>query len=599
MTDEDALLAAIRAEPDEDTPALVYADWLQERGHADRAEFIRTQVELARTPHGDDRRTALEVRELQLVAQNAAEWAAPRATFPEYVLSSTGDRRERFWSVFRRGFLEAVALHELASGDLAPGGTIKKLFAAHPIRELRLKSFRPGSLPALAGRRTRPRRGPRPDVLRPRRTGGSRGQARGRRRGPAEFPATRPPAGINLTLFPTATGPPARWLRLPALTRLQQLSLWPKDDEREQFWAAWAAGECPELTELRVPSGPQRESPEVVRPFTNSRRASGSCRSACPCRLTAKCRSRGPRRLPAPGSGTWRRPPAAARRLPELLALAATPATGELRTLRLWGLTATGAGVERWLESGYAVGVRDLTIDYAMLNDDDVERLARCPAAARLTRLSLCGYGEFSHRGVKALFTSPHLAGLRHLNLTGCEGVTARALGLLARRGTLRGLRTLCVGKVARGRSPRPGILNLTAGGPFPHLHTIKGGFWDDEDPLELRELLDSPALPNLTVLRTGFTDDRLDAWRKFAAGSRLAWVGGNVSSGQTNAGYVALHPRDMHYPEPLGRLRVVTGKRFRVGNVVLAPSPAWGLVNLSGGIGASVIRMVGNCLTP
>lgn len=45
MSDRDALIAAIRAHPDEDTPRLVYADWLDEFGAGDRdaatAEFIR------------------------------------------------------------------------------------------------------------------------------------------------------------------------------------------------------------------------------------------------------------------------------------------------------------------------------------------------------------------------------------------------------------------------------------------------------------------------------------------------------------------------------------------------------------------------------
>lgn len=61
--DEHALLAAIIAHPDEDTPRLVYADWLDE--HADslsgrdpaeiraRAEFIRGQIGSMRFPVGD------------------------------------------------------------------------------------------------------------------------------------------------------------------------------------------------------------------------------------------------------------------------------------------------------------------------------------------------------------------------------------------------------------------------------------------------------------------------------------------------------------------------------------------------------------------
>lgn len=50
MTDGDALLAAILANRDDDSVRLVYADWLQENGEEERAEFIRVQVELTSDP---------------------------------------------------------------------------------------------------------------------------------------------------------------------------------------------------------------------------------------------------------------------------------------------------------------------------------------------------------------------------------------------------------------------------------------------------------------------------------------------------------------------------------------------------------------------
>jgi uncharacterized protein (TIGR02996 family) len=43
----DALLDAIWASPGDDTPRLVYADWLQEHGYEQYAEFIRLSVRLA------------------------------------------------------------------------------------------------------------------------------------------------------------------------------------------------------------------------------------------------------------------------------------------------------------------------------------------------------------------------------------------------------------------------------------------------------------------------------------------------------------------------------------------------------------------------
>lgn len=48
MNDRAAFLAAIREAPDDDAPRLIYADWLDENGEAERAEFVRVQCELAR-----------------------------------------------------------------------------------------------------------------------------------------------------------------------------------------------------------------------------------------------------------------------------------------------------------------------------------------------------------------------------------------------------------------------------------------------------------------------------------------------------------------------------------------------------------------------
>jgi uncharacterized protein (TIGR02996 family) len=44
-SDGEALFRAILAAPADDLPRLVYADWLQEHGNAERAEFIRLQCE--------------------------------------------------------------------------------------------------------------------------------------------------------------------------------------------------------------------------------------------------------------------------------------------------------------------------------------------------------------------------------------------------------------------------------------------------------------------------------------------------------------------------------------------------------------------------
>src|SRR5438477_11581752 len=74
MSTEAALLRAIREMPDENTPRLIYADYLDEEGHAARAEFIRVQIERSQLPEHDPRRAPLEDREQELLAEHEAAW---------------------------------------------------------------------------------------------------------------------------------------------------------------------------------------------------------------------------------------------------------------------------------------------------------------------------------------------------------------------------------------------------------------------------------------------------------------------------------------------------------------------------------------------
>jgi len=51
MNSHEAFMQTICANPDDDAPRLVYADWLEENGYELYAEFIRVQIELTRTGH--------------------------------------------------------------------------------------------------------------------------------------------------------------------------------------------------------------------------------------------------------------------------------------------------------------------------------------------------------------------------------------------------------------------------------------------------------------------------------------------------------------------------------------------------------------------
>jgi uncharacterized protein (TIGR02996 family) len=70
MTEEDALIRAILAAPDDATPRLIYADWLEERG-GPRGEYLRCQCQRAALPPGHRRHAALRARQEELRRQYA------------------------------------------------------------------------------------------------------------------------------------------------------------------------------------------------------------------------------------------------------------------------------------------------------------------------------------------------------------------------------------------------------------------------------------------------------------------------------------------------------------------------------------------------
>lgn len=131
MTERDALHAAVCANPDDDTPRLVFADWLQEHDEEDRAEFIRVQIEATRLPVGK-KRAAKEARAKELLDAHEKEWAAPVQPFVAGHHSGTYAHHYRPPLVFRRGFVEVLSTDAELFCESA-----EEMFAAAPIRELR------------------------------------------------------------------------------------------------------------------------------------------------------------------------------------------------------------------------------------------------------------------------------------------------------------------------------------------------------------------------------------------------------------------------------------------------------------------------------
>src|SRR5215472_8143648 len=101
MNQHQGFLQDILEHPDEDAPRLIYADWLDENGDSDRAEFIRVQCEQAKLPWDDDRQSELLAREAQLLARHYEEWTAVCGDWPDQDDGSPHIG-------FRRGFIERL-----------------------------------------------------------------------------------------------------------------------------------------------------------------------------------------------------------------------------------------------------------------------------------------------------------------------------------------------------------------------------------------------------------------------------------------------------------------------------------------------------------
>jgi uncharacterized protein (TIGR02996 family) len=125
MTDGDALRRAVIANRDDDTPRLIYADWLDENGQSDRATFIRAQVEAARAePFSPAARNA-ERRADGLLKLHRKDWTRH--------LSGSAVEEPGF----QRGFIERLGV-EVKPISLS---SLCALFDIEPLQALKIVRF--------------------------------------------------------------------------------------------------------------------------------------------------------------------------------------------------------------------------------------------------------------------------------------------------------------------------------------------------------------------------------------------------------------------------------------------------------------------------
>jgi uncharacterized protein (TIGR02996 family) len=415
-------LADILAHPADDTPRLIFADWLDEHGPTEsyraRAELIRLQCRMARMEEDSPERLDLEPREKELLAQHQTAW---QQELPKWVSRGFG-----VGSSYRRGFVAVVRTNAesftygayqlfqvtpLERADLElPGNaeTILDCPLLEKLVELGLEGLKPPDFALLADS---PRLG-------------------------------------NLRCLRLRTGYEARLGDLlplagsPHLTQLTELELEQAygSDASEQELAVLAATQLARVTSLRL-----------RRLWVNGARTLAACPAPARLRNLNLCNSglsdepfsilagsplvRELRRLDLSynhltASGVEALLSAS---LPHLTVLdlssnllteeaagvlASLPQFGRLYTLDLRRTQLGDAGARALGTAGAPTGLRELDLSYTGIEDAGAEALAQSPRWPHLRTLSLEG-NPIRGRTAAALIASPHLRGIRQLNLQG------------------------------------------------------------------------------------------------------------------------------------------------------------------------------------
>src|SRR5262249_23362515 len=150
MTDRDAMLRAIAANPDDDTPRLIYADLLDELGgdaNTARARFIRLQIETYRGPGDTGGTYVFDLKTAEadaLAARFAHEWLRE---LPVWASVLSGTSKTTPADLFSRGFVERVRAN---AKPLALRGD--ELFATTPVRALEVQPGSSGLIPIVFNR---------------------------------------------------------------------------------------------------------------------------------------------------------------------------------------------------------------------------------------------------------------------------------------------------------------------------------------------------------------------------------------------------------------------------------------------------------------
>jgi uncharacterized protein (TIGR02996 family) len=438
VTDRDALLQAVRDRPDDDTPRLVYADWLDEHagGPADRARaaFIRLQIDAARLPAGDPRLPDVQAHAAALQADWAADWLAP------LVELEWPDCHEL---EFSRGFLAQLPViteffdFAAIADQLLPREPVDLLSIGGPPAQLTEAAGHPGV--GLVGQlslsvRVEGREGYEPG------DGDAAVEAAARvsRRVPLRFLAVTRAGLTDRAARAIATAPAFAGLRdlvlqdvlftadgltafrgatfAPGVRRVeveQRPWRWGPADRGAEVAGAFAAGGYAALERLKL-----------VGYLLGDAGLLALTASPVARRLTS-FHLAGDQNLEGPG----------------VFALLDRRRWPRLKSLWLMPIHLAEADLARLVSADGLAGLERFMVFMQHATPDTAARLAANPHASGLTELGLTGPG-LGDGGARVLMRSPHLSGLRSLTLNGPNLGEETMLGL-ADPATLPGLRVL------------------------------------------------------------------------------------------------------------------------------------------------------------
>jgi uncharacterized protein (TIGR02996 family) len=439
MATHEGFLDAILDDPDDATPRLVYADWLDENGEPDRAEFIRVQCQFAELGEGEPsstplmflhRRASLHLhsdplheelfrREHALLERHRGAWWGPLSRLAG--------------AAFHRGFIEEIQLPALQFVQEAGA-----LFRLAPVRHVHFDviNFSESSqrthdhLPQLVDS---PHLGHLRSIIIG--VGGAHGGGISNhlRTEDVHRLVSSPHLGrLTILVLRAGLGPAAAEVlaAAPALAGLTTLDLGWDNALGDEGTTALAAS--PALTRLvrldlsHNQIGPRGAAALATAPLgclTRLALANNPLGDEGVAALAASPRLASLQELRLPDAGIDTE---------GVRALVTSPSLAGLKTLDLSGQWLGDDALKVLVDAAPHFGLTALDVSANDFSARALAELARSPLLGRLGALALNFSRHLSLEAVRALASSPHLAGLTTLHLGSCHLDDAAAASLAA-----------------------------------------------------------------------------------------------------------------------------------------------------------------------